>query len=237
MLIVPLKKKPEKSFVSPSLLSVSSPSLVSVSLPVKAMQLTGIGNTNYSVKPLIGGPFVSLFQVETGEDGSFLCLILPIKKESSRVNFIDDVRETFENLLTIMNFKTSLMKGLKLCGGDEITEDMIANSKTSAFNLEKYLLKKQKKYAPKVLLIRPFAGSLFKEISSHDEACSLLLTMATVTAYSDVLVVDMVGGLVTGAVAECLGGAGIKMITRTEMYVIKMLSFVKKKKVSLLHYL
>ena len=30
---------------------------------------------------------------------------------------------------------------------------------------------------------------------------------------------------------------GIKMITRTEMYVIKMLSFVKKKKVSLLHYL
>ena len=37
--------------------------------------------------------------------------------ESSRVNFIDDVRETFENLLTIMNLKTSLMKGLKLCGG------------------------------------------------------------------------------------------------------------------------
>ncbi|CAN6867277.1 unnamed protein product [Brassica oleracea] len=61
--------------------------------------------------------------------------------------------------------------------------------------------------------------------------------MATVTAYSDVLVVDMVGGLVTGAVAECLGGAGIKMITRTEMCVIKMLSFFKKKKVSLLHYL
>jgi len=30
--------------------------------------------------------------------------------------------------------------------------------------------------------------------------------MANVTAYSDVLVVDMVGGLVTGAVAERLGG-------------------------------
>jgi tRNA (adenine-N(1)-)-methyltransferase non-catalytic subunit len=32
--------------------------------------------------------------------------------------------------------------------------------------------------------------------------------MANVTAYSDVLVVDMVGGLVTGAVAERLGGTG-----------------------------
>ncbi|CAN6828136.1 unnamed protein product [Brassica oleracea] len=42
------------------------------------MQLAGIGNRNYSVKPLIG--------------------------------------ETFENLLTIMNLKTSLLKGLKLCG-------------------------------------------------------------------------------------------------------------------------
>lgn len=38
------------------------------------------------------------------------------------------------------------------------------------------------------------------------DALSLLLTMANVTAYSDVLVVDMVGGLVTGAVAERLGG-------------------------------
>ncbi|CAN6827116.1 unnamed protein product [Brassica oleracea var. botrytis] len=99
--------------------------------------------------------------------------------------------------------------------GDEITEDMIANTKTLAFNLvfRKNISLKQKKYAPKVFLRRPFAGCflllyLFEEISSHDQACSLLLTMATVTAYSDVLMVDMVGGLVTGAVAERLGGAG-----------------------------
>ena len=39
-----------------------------------------IGNTNYSLKPLIGAPFGSLFQVETGEDGSFLSRILPVKK-------------------------------------------------------------------------------------------------------------------------------------------------------------
>ena len=39
-----------------------------------------IGNKNYSLKPLIGAPFGSLFQVETGEDGSFLSRILPVKK-------------------------------------------------------------------------------------------------------------------------------------------------------------
>jgi tRNA (adenine-N(1)-)-methyltransferase non-catalytic subunit len=38
------------------------------------------------------------------------------------------------------------------------------------------------------------------------DVLSLLLSMANVGAYSDVLVVDMVGGLVVGAVAERLGG-------------------------------
>jgi tRNA (adenine-N(1)-)-methyltransferase non-catalytic subunit len=38
-----------------------------------------------------------------------------------------------------------------------------------------------------------------------DTLC-LLLSMANVSVNSDVLVVDMVGGLLTGAVAERLGG-------------------------------
>ncbi|CAH2057817.1 unnamed protein product [Thlaspi arvense] len=105
--------------------------------------------------------------------------------------------------------------------GDEIIEALIANSKTfdKKFQLsqEKYKLKKQKKYAPKLLLRRPFARSIceayFKKYPARIgflrvDALSLLLTMANVTAYSDVLVVDMVGGLVTGAVAERLGGTG-----------------------------
>lgn len=60
--------------------------------------------------------------------------------------------------------------------------------------------------------------------------------MATVTAYSDVLVVDMVGGLVTGAVAERIWEQD-DYENSNEMCVIKMLKPVKKKKVSLLHYL
>lgn len=38
------------------------------------------------------------------------------------------------------------------------------------------------------------------------DTLSLLLSMANVTAHADVLVVDKVGGLLTGAVAERLGG-------------------------------
>lgn len=38
------------------------------------------------------------------------------------------------------------------------------------------------------------------------DTLSLLLSMANVNSNSDVLVVDMIGGILTGAVAERLGG-------------------------------
>ncbi|CAH8266083.1 unnamed protein product [Arabidopsis lyrata] len=184
-----------------------------------------IGNKNYSLKPLIGAPFGSLFQVETGEDGSFLSRIFPIKQENSSNNVMDDSRDNREIVdnneaqnLTGEEIEAMRREGAK---GDEIIEALIANSKTfdKKFQLsqEKYKLKKQKKYAPKLLLRRPFARSIceayFKKYPARIgflrvDALSLLLTMANVTAYSDVLVVDMVGGLVTGAVAERLGGTG-----------------------------
>ncbi|CAN0872101.1 tRNA (adenine(58)-N(1))-methyltransferase non-catalytic subunit trm6 [Linum grandiflorum] len=105
--------------------------------------------------------------------------------------------------------------------GDEIIDALIANSATfgkkTVFSQEKYRLKKQKKYAPRVLLRRPFTRSIceayFKKYPTRIgflrvDTLSLLLSLANVGGNSDVLVVDMVGGLVTGAVAERLGGTG-----------------------------
>lgn len=105
--------------------------------------------------------------------------------------------------------------------GNEIIEALIANSATfekkTSFSQEKYRLKKQKKYAPKVLMRRPSARSIceayFKKYPSkigfmRVDTLSLLLSMANVSSNSDILVVDMVGGLITGAVAERLGGTG-----------------------------
>lgn len=59
--------------------------------------------------------------------------------------------------------------------------------------------------------------------------------MANVTAYSDVLVVDMVGGLVTGAVAERLGGTGYvcntyKGDSASSVDMVKMFNFTDKVK-------
>ncbi|XP_010518199.1 PREDICTED: tRNA (adenine(58)-N(1))-methyltransferase non-catalytic subunit trm6-like isoform X1 [Camelina sativa] len=184
-----------------------------------------IGNKNYSLKPLIGAPFGSLFQVESGEDGSFLSRILPVKQENNSNNVMQDSRDNRELVdnneaqnLTGEEIEAMRREGAK---GDEIIEALIANSKTfdmkTQLSQEKYKLKKQKKYAPKLLLRRPFSRSIceayFKKYPARIgflrvDALSLLLTMANVTAYSDVLVVDMVGGLVTGAVAERLGGTG-----------------------------
>ncbi|CAH8392376.1 unnamed protein product, partial [Eruca vesicaria subsp. sativa] len=154
-------------------------------------------NKNYSLKPLIGAPFGSLFQVETGEYGSFLSRLLPIKKESSSNNVIDDARDNRE---LIDNSEAQNLIGEEIeamrregANGDEIIEALTATSKTfdlkfqlsHVFICEAYF----KKYPVRIGFLRV-------------DALSLLLTMANVTAYSDVLVVDMVGGLVTGAVAE-----------------------------------
>ncbi|KAL0691693.1 hypothetical protein Bca4012_091372 [Brassica carinata] len=118
--------------------------------------------------------------------------------------------------------------------GDEITEDMIANSKTLAFNLEKYLLKKQKKYAPKVLLRHPFAGSIYeaylKKYPARIKRAPFLAERIWLVVLS---LVDMVGGLVTESlffVCFVFFREQDDYENSNEMCVIKMLKPVKKKK-------
>lgn len=62
------------------------------------------------------------------------------------------------------------------------------------------------------------------------DALSLLLSMGNVAAHSDILVVDMVGGLLTGAVAERLGGSGYVCNTYIgampySMEIVRMFNF------------
>ncbi|XP_030950733.1 tRNA (adenine(58)-N(1))-methyltransferase non-catalytic subunit trm6 [Quercus lobata] len=189
-----------------------------------------IGNKTYSLQPLIGCPFGSLFQVENGDQGHCLARFVPTV-EGNNIQEKGDFEsqdEIKDNRALVDNNKAQSLTGEEInamrsqgATGDEIVEALIANSATfekkTSFSQEKYRLKKQKKYAPKVLLRRPFARSIceayFKKYPARIgflrvDALSLLLSMANVTANSDVLVVDMVGGLLTGAVAERLGGTG-----------------------------
>ncbi|KAK8585173.1 hypothetical protein V6N13_139108 [Hibiscus sabdariffa] len=119
-----------------------------------------IGNKTCSLQPLIGCPFGSLFQVESGKEKPYLSRFLPPTEE----NNVEDEGVRGQ-------------RGMKLWRLSLLTVQ----------------LSKRKHSSPRFLRV---------------DALSLLLSMANVTANSDVLVMDMVGGLVTGAVAERLGGTG-----------------------------
>lgn len=188
-----------------------------------------IGNKNCSLQPLIGCPFGSLFQVDNGKEGPNLSRVIPSTEDD--VQEKEDVQTSGEfrdNRAIVDDNKAQSLSGEDIdemrrqgATGEEIVEALIANSATfekkTSFSQEKYKLKKQKKYAPKVLLRRPFARSICEAYFKKNPArigflrvdtLSLLLSMGNVAANSDVLVVDMAGGLLTGAVAERLGGTG-----------------------------
>ncbi|KAK4351883.1 hypothetical protein RND71_027401 [Anisodus tanguticus] len=185
-----------------------------------------IGNKKCSLQPLIGCPFGSLFQVESGKEGPILTRFVPNAEgnnlEEKDVDGSKDNRALVDNntaqSLTSEDIDEMRKQGAK---GDEIVEALIANSATfekkTLFSQEKYRVKKQKKYAPRVLLRRPFARSICEAyFKKHPDkigfmrvdALSLLLCLGNVTANADVLVVDMLGGIITGAIAERLGGTG-----------------------------
>lgn len=189
-----------------------------------------LGKEKCLLTPLIGAPFGSMFQLENGKDGPFLSRMLPTAggnnvQEKENAVIEEEVRD---NRGIVDNNTAQSLTGEDIdamrregATGDQIVEALIANSATfekkTVFSQEKYLLRKQKKYAPRILLRRPFARSICEGyLKKHPmrtaflrlDSLSLLLSLANVTANSDILVVDMVGGLVTGAVAERLGGSG-----------------------------
>lgn len=188
-----------------------------------------IGNKNCSLQPLIGCPFGSLFQVDNGKEGPNLSRVIPSTEDDVQEKEDAQISGEFrDNRAIVDDNKAQSLSGEDIdemrrqgATGEEIVEALIANSATfekkTSFSQEKYKLKKQKKYAPKVLLRRPFARSICEAYFKKNPArigflrvdtLSLLLSMGNVAANSDVLVVDMAGGLLTGAVAERLGGTG-----------------------------
>ncbi|XP_078446323.1 eukaryotic initiation factor 3 gamma subunit family protein [Wolffia australiana] len=212
-----------------------------------------IGDKKCSLQPLVGCPFGSLFQVVNGPKGPHLVLassgttegLDPEEKISANLT-----SEEKDNRMLIDDNKAQSLTGMDIdemrrCGasGEEIIEALISNSSTfekkTMFSQEKYKLKKQKKYAPKILLRRPFSRSIceayFKKYPNRTgflrvDTLSLLLSMGNIGAHSEALVLDMAGGLLVGAVAERLGGTGYVCcthlgLTPPSIDIVRMFNF------------
>lgn len=112
-----------------------------------------------------------------------------------------------------------LMKKPISCTGSPVLELYIADRHGSCYSSaqEKYLKKKTEKYTVRATVERPTARSLAETLFSwrperiqymRADTLAMLLTMANVGAHGRALVLDACGGLVTGAVAERMGGFG-----------------------------
>lgn len=192
-----------------------------------------IGADTCSLTPMIGCPFGALFQVERGPKGLYLSRIFAASTKKTSLQHNEDQKDNEKadnkdnralidnNTAQNLSAEEILQMRREGVSGDQIVEALIANSSTfqnkTAFSQEKYKRKKQKKYVPRVLLRRPFTRSICEAYFNKCPAkigflrmdtLSLLLSLANVSAYADVLVLDMLGGLVTGAVAERMGGNG-----------------------------
>ncbi|KAG5543027.1 hypothetical protein RHGRI_015946 [Rhododendron griersonianum] len=161
-----------------------------------------IGNKKYPLQPLIGCPFGSLFQVENGKEGQYLSRVFPTAEgdnvEEKGCCQIKDESKDNRGLVdnnTAQSLSSEDIDSMRRQGatGDEIVQALIANSATfekkTSFSQEKYRLKKQKKYAPKVLLRRPFTRSIcetyFKKYPERIGRHSLLLATVVLELYFD----------------------------------------------------
>ncbi|XP_024530152.1 tRNA (adenine(58)-N(1))-methyltransferase non-catalytic subunit trm6 isoform X2 [Selaginella moellendorffii] len=185
-----------------------------------------LGKAKYSLAPVIGCPFGSQFEPKSSS--------LERSSRAEDNNAGEEEEEEEENAATKDNrnliddntaqtLSAEEIHSMKREGssGQEIVNALIANSASfeskTTFSQEKYKRKKQKKYAPRVIIRCPTAKSVCEAYFSKTPAkigfirvdsLSMILSLANVGEMSNVLVSDMVGGLLTAAVAERLSGFG-----------------------------
>ncbi|GAV63602.1 Gcd10p domain-containing protein, partial [Cephalotus follicularis] len=122
-----------------------------------------ITNENCSLQPLVNCPFGYLFQVENRKEGPYLSRFIPSTKDNddgeNRHCQIRD--ETKDNRAIIDNNNPQSLSGEDIdamrrqgATADEMVE-IATFKKITSFSQEKYRLRKQKKYAPRILLGRP----------------------------------------------------------------------------------
>ncbi|MCO5559095.1 hypothetical protein L7F22_012687 [Adiantum nelumboides] len=193
-----------------------------------------VGNSMCSLAPFIGASYGSAFELQKG---SLVQIPLPLPVDCTEAQAIheppadsmqcDEADSRDNRSLVDDNTAQKLsaqdidrMRGGSASGKD-IIDALIANSTTyqnkTAYSQEKYKKKKQKKYAPFLVIQRPSARRICEAYASkcpskvgfmRMDTVALMLSLGNVGAHAEVLVMDMVSGLLTAAVAERMGGFG-----------------------------
>jgi len=183
-----------------------------------------IGQDKCDTSALLGRPWGSLFLLckETNQ-------LKPVK-HTPLPDWDEAVNETNKDNSLLndggfgnQNLRDHHIEEMKKGGksGDDIVAALLANSSTfqkkTEFSQEKYKRKKTKKYTMTVCARRPTPTAVCEMYYSRHpsqikglrlDVLSLMLSLANVSAFSRVLVVENTGGLLTAAVVERVGGFG-----------------------------
>eukprot|EP00742_Colponemidia_sp_Colp-10_P003211 GILJ01003420.1.p1 GENE.GILJ01003420.1~~GILJ01003420.1.p1 ORF type:complete len:430 (-),score=78.80 GILJ01003420.1:81-1370(-) len=188
---------------------------------MKAAAKTKIGKLKCSVAPVIGQQYGSTFKVQNGKLELLTGRSAREMRATDTEQVVEDNRDLVDNN-TAQSLTAAEITALKAqVSGEEVIEKLVQNSATFAtktqFSKEKYIKKKQKKYIHEVTAYRTTAWNICNTYflnnpakTSYVRADSLaqILTLSNVRPGLKVLVIETCLGLITGAVAERLGGMG-----------------------------
>eukprot|EP00898_Chlorokybus_atmophyticus_P001462 jgi/Chlat1/2316/Chrsp17S00172 len=201
---------------------------------VKSNSKVKIGKVQCSMAPLVGAPYGAVFELvgsalERVSAEEAVTLQAQAQEEEDEDQAPPGSLEGRDNRSLVDDNKAQVLSQADIATmrqsgatGSEIVEKLVKGSATfgtkTAFSQEKYLRRKGKKYIVRVTVRRPtarsvceayFADKPFKTGHMRVDALALLLALGNVRATAHVLVLESCGGLLTGAIAERMGGHGV----------------------------
>lgn len=146
----------------------------------------------------------------TADDSTF-----PSAEANDNRNLVDDNKSQSLPMSTLLRLKRSGDNG------EQIVKSLIENSSTfdkkTEFSKAKYIARKQKKYQPRCRIVRCTASSICealaikeprKMMNMREDTLGQILSYSNISAGCQCLVIETCMGVITGAVAQRMGGYG-----------------------------
>ncbi|KAL4539650.1 hypothetical protein Ndes2437B_g01989 [Nannochloris sp. 'desiccata'] len=190
-----------------------------------------LGKAFYPADPIIGCNYGTLFTISADGKSLEKTHHSPSGEWNENVEVTRNNAKLLDANATNQPIQQAEILAMKQAGkhGKEIVDALTNNSATfqtkSEFAQEKYKKRKAKKYVQLACAKRPTAASICDTLFNKQparigylrpDAVGILLHMANVGPGSKILVLENCGGMITGAVAERMGGYGSVCATYLE---------------------